>query len=136
PPPVVGEVKPPAICDDQSDQVVTITGTNFLVYDGQAPTVIVGTPPNQKTYVGTVDPKSCTKLEGNFSEMNVMLCTSMTFTIKQGDFQVTEPTKVTVVVQNPPPADCQSSAEITLTISPPPQVDSVIPATVCEGGSQ
>src|SRR5262249_9200239 len=136
PPPVIGMVMPPAICDAESDQTVTITGTSFLVYDGHTPTVTIGTPPDQHTYSATFDPKDCKPLEGKFSEMNVMLCTAITFVIPAGDFKVTTATKFPVVVQNPPPADCSSSNTVTITIEPPPEVDSVIPATVCEGGSQ
>jgi len=136
PAPVISEVKPPAICDDQADQKVVITGTSFLVFDDKVPSVTVGEPPTQKTYVPTVDAADCTALQGNFTEKNVALCTSMTITIAKGDFVVNEATKVKVVVTNPAPADCASSDTIELTIEPPPLVTSVLPATVCEGGSQ
>jgi hypothetical protein len=136
PAPVISEVKPPAICDDQADQKIVITGTNFLVFDDKLPSVTVGDPPTQHTYVPTLDAASCTPLPGNFAEKGVALCTSMTITIPKGDFAVTEATKVRVVVTNPAPADCASSEAIELTIEPPPKVVSVVPATVCEGGSQ
>jgi hypothetical protein len=136
PAPVISEVKPPAICDDQADQQIVITGTNFLVFDDKVPSVTVGDPPTQHAYVPTVDAADCTLLQGNFTEKNVALCTSMTITIAKGDFVVTEATKVKVVVTNPAPADCASSDTIELTIEPPPVVTSVVPATVCEGGSQ
>jgi len=132
PPPVISEVKPPAICDDQSDQTLTITGTNFLFFDGATPTVMVG----DKEYVPTPDPTSCTKLDGNFTEQNVEECSTMTITVAKGDFTVTMPTKLKVVVTNPPPADCASSNDVEITIEPPPEVDAVMPSTVCEGGSQ
>ena len=136
PAPVISEVKPPAICDDQADQQIVITGTSFLVFDDKVPSVTVGDPPMQHTYVPTVDAANCTALAGNFTEKNVALCTSLTITIAKGDFVVTETTKVHVVVTNPAPADCASSEAIELTIEPPPVVNSVVPATVCEGGSQ
>ena len=136
PAPVISEVKPPAICDDQADQQIVVTGANFLVFDDRVPSVTVGDPPTQHTYVPTVDPADCKPLEGNFIEKNVALCTSMTITIAKGDFVVTESTKVKVVVTNPAPADCASSEAIELRIEPPPLVTSVVPATVCEGGSQ
>ncbi|MEP7122114.1 MAG: kelch repeat-containing protein [Byssovorax sp.] len=136
PAPVISEVKPPAICDDQADQKIVITGTSFLVFDDKLPSVTVGEPPTQHTYVPTVDAADCTKLPGNFTEKNVALCTSLTITVAKGDFVVTTATKVRVVVTNPAPADCASSEAIELTIEPPPVVTSVLPATVCEGGSQ
>lgn len=132
PPPIVSAVQPPAICDDQSDQTITITGANFLAFDDQVPSVTV----DQMEYVPTLDPASCTALDGAFVESDVRLCTTMTITIKQGDFMVDAATKVKVVVTNPAPADCASSNDIELTIEPPPKVDSVLPSTVCEGGSQ
>ena len=130
PPPVVSELKPPAICDDQADQQVEIVGTNFLKLGDTYPSVKVG----DKTYTPSAA-GGCTPVVGNFSEADVELCTSLTITIKQGDFTVDSATKVPVVVTNPPPADCASSGTIELLIQPPPTVDSVAPSTVCEGGS-
>jgi hypothetical protein len=132
PPPVITMVKPPAICDDQSDQTLTITGMNFLFFDGAAPKVAVG----DKEYTPKADMASCTAVDGNFTEKNVQECTSMTITIAKNDFPVTMPTKEKVVVTNPPPADCTSSNDVEVTIEPPPEVDAVMPSTVCEGGSQ
>jgi len=136
PKPIVSELIPPAICDDQSDQTVTINGRYFLTFDDKAPSVSVGEGADQKTYAAVVDPMSCAPLDGDFVEKNVAICTTLSFTIPQGDFPVTDPTKVKVVVTNPAPADCASSEVIELTINPPPRVDAVKPATVCEGGSQ
>lgn len=136
PAPAIATLKPPAICDDQADQTVVVTGSNFLVFDDKTPTVKVGSDAAAKTYTATFDSKDCTPVTGNFVEKNVQLCTAITIKIPKGDFKVTAPTKVPVVVTNPAPADCQSSEAITLTIEPPPKVDSVVPATVCEGGSQ
>jgi hypothetical protein len=136
PAPAVAKLAPPAICDDQADQKVVVTGTNFLSFDGSSPSVTVGEGANAKTYQGTVDASSCSPVTANITEKNVELCTSLSFTIKKGDFPVTVTTQVPVVVTNPAPADCASSEVITLTIEPPPKVDSVVPATVCSGGSQ
>jgi hypothetical protein len=132
PPPEITEVKPPAICDDQADQAIVINGTGFLFFDGAAPKVSVG----DKEYVPTADAASCAKIDGNLVEKNVELCTSMTITVAKGDFPVTAPTKEKVTVTNPPPADCTSSNDVEVTIEPPPEVDVVMPSTVCQGGSQ
>src|SRR5262249_27129558 len=56
PPPTLSDVKPPSICDDQSDQVITLTGLDFLVYDGAVPTVTISDGTTTKEYTGTVDP--------------------------------------------------------------------------------
>lgn len=132
PKPVLAELKPPSICDDQADQTVVISGSNFLAFDGRAPSVKVG----DKTYTPTFEDKDCVAVEGNFAEKNVRLCSVATIKIPKGDFVVTASTRVPVVMTNPAPADCQSSETIELTINPPPTVDNVVPGTVCEGGSQ
>jgi hypothetical protein len=156
PAPKVATVKPPSICDDQADQKIELDGENFLSYGGGSPTVTVGRacmadsdcPTGitcetafgtcaEKTYPAVADPTSCKPLMGTFTEKNVALCTSVTITIAKGDFPVTDPIKVNVVVQNPAPADCDSRTTVVqLTINPPPTVTAVKPATVCEGGSQ
>jgi hypothetical protein len=132
PKPTINELKPPAICDDQSDQTVVVNGSNFLFFDSQAPTVKVG----DKTYSATADGATCKAIPGTFREKDVKLCSTVTIKIPKGDFKVDKPTKVAVTLTNPAPADCQSSETIELTINPPPKVTSVVPATVCEGGSQ
>ncbi len=136
PPPIVTMVAPAAICDDQDDQVVVITGANFLAYAGATPTVTIGSGAGAHTYEARVAASDCQALVGAFDEADVALCTALTITVPDGDFVVTASTDLPVVVTNPPPADCASSSSpVTITLDPPPRVDSVIPATVCEGGS-
>lgn len=136
PPPLVATVAPAAICDDQDDQIVVVTGSNFLVHDGHTPSVTIGTGAGAHTYVATVSAADCAAVPGTFTETGVALCTAITITIPQGDFVVTAVTELPVVVTNPPPADCASSSTpVTITLEPPPRVDSVVPATVCQGGS-
>jgi hypothetical protein len=136
PPPVVSMVMPPAICDAEMGQTLVITGTSFLVYDGHTPTVTLGTGASMKTYTSTFDPKDCAAVMGTFTEQHVQLCTAITIMVPQGDFPVTSATKEPLLVTNPPPADCSSSSSpVDVTIEPPPTVTSVVPTTVCEGGS-
>ncbi|MEO7330643.1 MAG: hypothetical protein ABI193_18860, partial [Minicystis sp.] len=136
PAPIVSAVKPPAICDDQSDQVLEITGSNFLRYGDALPTVTVGAPPVEHTYKPTFEEKDCVTIDGNFGGKKVSVCNRMTITIPKGDFTVAMLTQLSLVVKNPAPADCRSSDTVKITIEPPPRVDTVVPATVCEGGSQ
>ena len=132
PRPTINELKPPAICDDQADQTVIVNGSNFLFFDDKGPTVKVG----DKTYTATADSAAvCETVAGSYREQNVRLCNAVKITIPKGDFVVTMPTKVAVTLTNPAPADCQSTEVIELTINPPPKVDTVVPGTVCEGGS-
>ena len=136
PPPLVTTATPMAICDAEGSTTIEITGADFLVYQGHTPTVTLGTGATAKTYDATFDPKNCMAVPGTFTEQNVELCTAITITVAQGDFDVTSATKIPLVVTNPPPADCASSSSpIDVTIEPPPTVDSVVPTTVCEGGS-
>src|SRR5262249_35758079 len=136
PPPKVDKVVPPAICDDQSDQKVVINGSYFLTHDGETPTVTVTDSSGSHTYMATVDPASCTAVDGTFTEKDVQLCTSTSSPIPKAAFPSTMAPTPPVMVTTPPPADCSSSEMVTITIEPPPEVDSVVPATVCEGGSQ
>jgi hypothetical protein len=132
PKPTISELKPVAICNDQADQTVVISGSNFLFFDDKAPSVKVG----DKTYVATPDSGKCEFVSGNFRERDVRLCSQVSITIPKGAFVVTMPTKVAVTLTNPAPADCQSTEMVELTINPPPKVSTVIPSTICEGGSQ
>lgn len=132
PKPTINELKPPAICDDQADQTVIVNGSNFLFFDDKAPTVKVG----DKSYVATADGASCKTVAGTFREKDVRLCSTVQIKILKGDFKVDKPTKIAVTLTNPAPADCFSTETIELTINPPPKATSVIPATICEGGSQ
>jgi hypothetical protein len=131
PPPKIGSLQPPAICDDQADTAITITGKFFLKIGGQLPTVTVET----KTYT-PAKADGCAAVPGTFAEGVVESCTGLTIVIKKGDFPVTQQTLLKVTVKNPPPADCESTETMSITVNPPPRVDSVKPATVCEGGSQ
>ena len=58
PPPEITELVPPAVCDDQTDQSLTILGRFFLKVDGKLPTVTINGQPFDVT---TVD--GCTPLE-------------------------------------------------------------------------
>lgn len=136
PPPIITAAAPMAICDDQADQIVVITGTSFLFFDGAAPTVTIAATSGPKTYPATAAAEDCIAIPGQFTEQNVRLCTALAFTVPQGDIVVTENTMFDLIVTNPAPADCASSTAFQITINAPPTVDSVVPATVCEGGAQ
>ncbi|MDB4959452.1 MAG: hypothetical protein JWO36_7021, partial [Myxococcales bacterium] len=135
PPPVVTSATPMAICDDQSNQTVVVTGTSFLVFDGATPTVTLSSP-TPKTYSTTFAASDCMAITGTFTEHDVQLCTAISFVIPQGDIAVTANTMLELVVTNPAPADCASSTGFMVTLDAPPHVDSVVPATVCQGGGQ
>jgi hypothetical protein len=128
PPPIVSALRPTAICNDQSAQTVEIDGAFFARINGTLPSVRIGT----QTFTPT-QARDCRALQ--HSATPVELCTGLTIVIPAGTFQVTEDTQFPLVVTNPAPANCFSSQPITLTVRPPPRVDTVQPATVCTGGS-
>lgn len=136
PPPIVTAAQPMAICDDQSNQTVVITGSSFLVYDGGTPTITIDSAGGPKTYLATANAADCAAIPGTLTEANAKLCTAITVVIPQGDLSVTAATMVSLVVTNPAPADCASSDAFQITLDAPPRVDSVVPATVCQGGAQ
>lgn len=125
PPPEVTELVPPAVCDDQSDQALTINGKYFLKVDGKAPTVTI----NGLDFDVT-EATGCTALQGTFSE-TIEICSTITITIPVGSLM---PGDYEVVVTNPGTASCKSTSGVKLTINPPPRVDAVIPQNVCSGG--
>ncbi|MGE5181469.1 MAG: hypothetical protein ACM31C_05385 [Acidobacteriota bacterium] len=135
PPPVVTAASPMAICDAESNQMVEITGTSFLVYSGATPTVTIDAAGGAKTYPTTVSPSDCMPIAGSFSEQDVALCTKLTFQIPAGDITVSATTMFSLVVTNPAPADCQSSTAFMVSLDAPPTVDSVVPSTICQGGA-
>ncbi len=134
PPPIVTSASPMAICDEESNQNITVTGTNFLVYAGATPIVTIAAPGGTKTYTTTFSPTDCQSIPGSFVEQDVELCTKISFAIPAGDIVVSASTMVSLVVTNPAPADCASSTAFDVTLDPPPTVDSVVPATMCQGG--
>ncbi|MEZ4310701.1 MAG: hypothetical protein R3F14_21880 [Polyangiaceae bacterium] len=127
PPPSIGALSASSICDAQSDQTLTITGSGFLKIGDLLPSVSVGGMMFTATAV-----EGCTPVEGTFVEGIVETCTSLTFVIPQGTFTAgTYP----VVVTNPPPADCSSEENVALVVNDPPVVTGVKPGSVCAGGS-
>jgi hypothetical protein len=127
PPPSIKQLVPPAICDQESNQTIEIDGSNFLEVGDKGPTVTVGS----QTFDATVVASSCTPVPGTYTEGNVQLCTSITFTIPQDTFG---PGDYDVTVTNPPPANCVSSEKLTLHDEAPPVVTKVTPGTICQGG--
>lgn len=137
PPPLVTAIVPPAICVDQTDQVVTVQGADLAHLTGggdgdggdSKPKITV-TGPDGATHDFVPDSlEDCTALPAKF---RLELCNSMTFTVKQGEL---DPGKYTLTVTDPAPLSCTTSAPIDFTVNAPPKVTSVAPHTVCSGGS-
>lgn len=131
PPPLVSEIIPPAICVDQADQTIQVVGQNFATVDGTNPMIKVAADGGEERTYEPDTVEGCMAPPGTES-FGLQLCDTMTFTVPQGDLPVG---KYTLTVTDPEPLSCFSSEDITLTVNPPPRVDSVAPATVCTGGS-
>lgn len=141
PAPVVTKLQPPTICVDQTDQKITVYGGFFAkvnggsdpladvpsvtIYDSSGANVLQTYHPDTGSMAGCQAAPSQFKLE---------LCDSFSFTVKVNDLT---PGTYKVLVTDPSPLDCDSGAsnELTLTVHAPPEVDAVVPSTVCSGGS-
>ncbi|MEO7330644.1 MAG: hypothetical protein ABI193_18865 [Minicystis sp.] len=55
PVPTLSGVEPPLLCDDQEDQVVVLTGANFLAYGDKVPSV-TATSPGPRTAINRPSP--------------------------------------------------------------------------------
>lgn len=141
PAPVVTKLQPPTICVDQTDQKITVYGGFFAKVNGG--TDPVNDVPSVTIYDSTganvlqtyhPDAGSMAGCEAAPSQFNLELCDSFSFTVKVNDLK---PGTYKVLVTDPSPLDCDSGAsnELTLTVHAPPEVDSVVPSTVCSGGS-
>ncbi|HZS39718.1 MAG TPA: hypothetical protein VFF06_22955 [Polyangia bacterium] len=107
----IESVAPPSFCNTAADQTVTLTGRGFragttvAIVDGNGATQLAPAPAIAGATLTFVVPKS---------------------SLAPGDYQVR--------LQSPPDADCVSTAQIALTISPGPRVDSITPAQICAPG--
>lgn len=131
PPPVLTEIRPPAICVDQSDIELTLIGENFLQYGDDMPSVAILDANGDEVHsypVTSLD--GCTGVPGRAQQAS--LCTDAVFTVPEQDL---EPGTYNVVLTNPAPAGCASTETLTVEVNAPPQVDSVTPAQVCSGGT-
>lgn len=130
PPPSITDLVPPALCDDQSDQTLTIEGSGFLQVGDALPTVTIKASDGTVHEYAVTAVTGCAPIPGR--DPAVQTCNTATITIPKGDLP---PGDYTVVLTNPAPAACSSTDGITLTVNPPPTVTSVAPQKVCSGGS-
>ena len=132
PAPRITKVDPASICDAQSDQKITLTGTGFLDF-GTRPKVTItqmgGGMMMPRTY--DVDlTTGCVDVAKNVT-IGVRECTGASFTIKRGDLM---PGKYTLQLTNTEPANCATKESIVLTVNAPPKVTEASPKTICQGG--
>ena len=124
PPPEITEVDPPYICNEQSDSLVTIRGSGFLIIDDENPTVdIDGHSFSADTLAG------CEAVEGPVED--VQTCDELSFTIPAGTL---EPGTYDIAVTNPEPASCSDTVLASIVVVPPPEIHSIQPDIACLEG--
>ncbi len=124
PRPVIDEIEPEAMCVEQEAQSFEVRGSGFLEVDGEEPEVEV----NGQVYApDAMD--SCAEIA--VPGGGVQSCSSLTVTIPEDDL---EPGIYDVAVRNPDPAECRSSDEARLEITPAPEVEQASPLSLCRGG--
>ncbi len=119
PPPVLTSAEPDVLCTAQGSVGLTLTGTDFLVVNGEAPTVTVG---------GTTlasSPGGCAALTG--STQQVQRCTTLTVQVPETVATGT----ANVTVRNPPTAACSTTQAVTVLLTSPPVLSSVAPSSAC-----
>jgi hypothetical protein len=121
PPPSVETIEPDLICNEQHENVLTVTGAGFLDVEGSLPTVTIG----DQTF--TADSISgCADVEGTL--LSASSCDILTVTVPT---EALPTGALDVVVTNPEPAACVSEEAVTLASVPPPILEGVDPEVVC-----
>lgn len=121
PPPSIDTVAPEVLCTEQLENQVTITGSDFIVVDGTAPTVTVGTEDFDSVASNCEDVPSVTR-------STVENCSTLTVTIP-ADTLV--PGEQNVTVTNPDPAGCESTDSVSVAFVPPPEVTAIVEDFTC-----
>lgn len=118
-PPALTSITPNLACDAKGNSFI-LTGTDFLISGTKPPTVLLGT----KAYTATAS--NCRALPGS---AGIQSCTQLSITVPTGDLPNGD---YPVVVVNPDPVGCQSSAPgPVITLVGPPLVTSVLPPSLC-----
>ncbi len=132
PPPAVNADGIQVICFDEDNRRIIVTGGGFLKINDSLPSVEItggglGSPLQLQPDADSLG--NCSAVEG---VTGVESCTTFTLTVSETELP---PAEYGMVITNPDPAGC-STAQETLSVEPPPEVDMVAPSTVCEGGSR
>lgn len=129
PPPKLAAVTPNPACNEQAESSFTLTGTNFIVLDGQRPTVTftAADGSGQPVTATTTASASCAAVPSPTGVM-VMACTELTVTVPQAALPVTS---YKVAVTNPGSANCVTQEDVRTAIIPAPVVTSATTLAVC-----
>lgn len=129
PPPKLVAVTPNPACNEQAESSFTLTGSNFIVLDGQRPTVTftAADGSGQPVTATTTASASCATVPSPTGVM-VQACTELTVTVPQAALPVTS---YKVAVRNPGSADCVTQEDVRTAIIPAPVVTSATTLAVC-----
>ncbi len=128
PPPELESVEPMAICTDQFDVMLEVTGTGFLEVGMNRPMIEVRNTTTTKTYTPSMM-TGCMDLPAPAN--TAKRCTGMIFTVPRQDLPVGT---YMVTITNPPPAACATTEAVTLEVVPPPDLTDTMPSRICTGG--
>ena len=121
--PTIATVDPPRFCS-AVDSELSLTGTEFLVLGGVAPTVEIGGAEV------TAVPKDCFPLAGSL--MGALSCSGLDLVVPAGT--VDGALAQDIDVENPVPADCDATAPVPVEVAPPPVITSAR-VTAAVGGA-
>ncbi len=125
--PTITDAQPSLVCSNdtsfQSSGTVTLTGTNFLLIDGNYPTVTVNGV--AATVNGTT---GCAPVSN--PTHTVDSCTTLTVTVPSSE----RAKDMHFSLNNPAPADCGQPSTYDLPITPAPVVTAVTPLRICNAG--
>lgn len=122
-PPDVAAVAPASVCHDLARATFVVEGDGFLVVDGVGPSVTVG-----GEAAIAVTPSGCAPLAGPVAGE---VCTMLEVETAPGGLALGE---AAVVVTNPEPAACTSTAPASVEITQPPEITAVTPDWLCTTG--
>jgi hypothetical protein len=130
PPPSLSSIVPAAVCLNQDDVEVTVTGEGFVAFESDMPTLYL----NDGTAVAYLPQSSdlggCVALGDTVATVEV--CTSFVVTIPR-EASAAGVTTYDAWVENPAPSGC-SSASTTLSRYPEGVVSAVTTMELCTGG--
>ncbi|MBI4510991.1 MAG: hypothetical protein HY698_15260 [Deltaproteobacteria bacterium] len=122
PPPRLEKVVPDLACVAEEARTLTLSGQGFLEIDGSLPEVTIGT----EVLKPVLTVASCSPLTGTLT--NTKRCTEMTVTVTKG---LLGAGKYEVSVTNPLAADCTSEESVTMAVTPPPKLASIVEDLTC-----
>ncbi|MGD8861747.1 MAG: kelch repeat-containing protein [Myxococcales bacterium] len=123
PPPTIDDIQPPLVCLDDGSRDVTVTGSDFLVVDGEKPAVEMD---GAAITADAVAPDGCSDLE--VDGLTVQRCDTLVVTLAMNEVGVGMPD---VTVTNPDPAGCSDQRNDQLRVIEGPTISAAVPALVC-----